>query len=284
LLVPRHGAVTGWASLAWHHGWWFSGSQRDGATFTPVPIALSRHWIRPQPGILLCEERLDIREIAVVDGLRVTLPTRSVCFAMRYAPNLESAVTLLDLTAFHDLVSVAEAGEWAATHPSYTGIDQCRRAVVLADENAWSPTEVAMRLEWCAAGFPTPLTNRPVFDLNGDHIGTPDLIDPIAGVVGEYDGAMHLAGSRRYKDLRREAVFRSHGLEQVSMMSPDLSDRLGFRTRLREAYSRAERLPASARQWTLERPPWWPATFTVEQRRALTERERKTWLRHRSPG
>ena len=282
VLVPRFGAVTGWAALAWQHGWWFSGLLNDGATFAPVPIALSRHWIRRQPGISLCEERLDPREFLVVDGLQATVPARSVCFAMRYAASLEQAVTLLDLAAFHDLVSVAEAERWAAGHPSYTGIDQCRRAVVLGDENAWSPTEVAMRLEWSAAGFPTPLTNRPVFDLDGHHIGTPDLIDPRTGVVGEYDGALHLAGSRRYKDLRREHTFRSHGLEPVPMMSPDLVDRFGFQSRLQDAYARAARLPASDRQWTLERPSWWPDTFTVDARRKLTSRDREIWLRHRS--
>ena len=284
VLVPRFGAVTGWAALAWQRGWWFSGLLGDGVTFAPVPIAISRHWIRPQEGILLCEERLDPREFVVVDGLRITNSARSVCFAMRYALNLESAVIALDMAAYHDLVSVAEAAEWAYSHPSYTGIEKCRQAVALGDENAWSPAEVTMRLEWCAANRPAPLTNRPVFDLDGHHLGTPDLIDPAAGVVGEYDGALHLEGSRRHKDLRREHLFRAHGLEPVPMMSPDLRQRVGFQARLREAYARAERVPAADRRWTLELPSWWPATFTVEQRRALTERERATWLRHRSAG
>ena len=39
---------------------------------------------------------------------------------------------------------------------------------------------------------PRPLCNVPVFDRFGQHIGTPDLLDPVAGVVGEYDGALHL--------------------------------------------------------------------------------------------
>jgi hypothetical protein len=141
-----------------------------------------------------------------------------------------------------------------------------------------------MRLVWCGAGFPTPLTNRPIFDLNGHHIGTPDLIDPIAGVLGEYDGALHLAGTRRYKDVNREHAFRSHGLEPVVMMSPDLRDQSRFRGRLRDAYARAERAAASDRLWTLQRPPWWPDTFTVEARRQLSDRDRGIWLRHRSPG
>jgi len=94
VLVPRYAAITGWAALAWRGGWWFSGLARDG-TFLPVPIAVSRHRIRSQPGISLCEERLPQRELEVVDGPQVTLPARSVCFEMRNARGVDAAVTFL---------------------------------------------------------------------------------------------------------------------------------------------------------------------------------------------
>ncbi len=55
-----------------------------------------------------------------------------------------------------------------------------------------------MRMIWVVdAGLPRPLCNMPIFDRHGRHIGTPDLLDPVAGVVGEYDGALHLAGEQR---------------------------------------------------------------------------------------
>ena len=45
---------------------------------------------------------------------------------------------------------------WMRSHPSYTGIEQCRQALALADENAWSPTEVdRCACDWeLDAGFP----------------------------------------------------------------------------------------------------------------------------------
>lgn len=280
VLLPARASITGWASLGWQGAWWFTGTRADGS-FLPVPIALPRHLMRPQPPFSLCEERWDPTEVHVVDGLSVAGAVRAACFAARYAADLESAVVVFDLAAFHDRVSIAEATDWVLLHPSYTGIEQARRAIMLADENAWSPTEPPMRMEWESAGFPRPLTNRPFFDLNGKHIATPDLIDPVAGVVGEYQGGLHLEGSKRYADIKRDDVYRGLGLEPVEMVAGDLKQRAAFRARLAAAYARAAQNSVSDRRWTLERPPWWPATFTVEQRRALTEAQRAKWLRHR---
>lgn len=283
VLVPRFGAVTGWASLSWQGGWWFPGTNADGS-FRPVPVAMAGHAIRPQRLMLLTEERWSPLDVRVVDGLRVVEPARSVCFEMRYAETDEAAVVALEMAAFHDLVSVSEATAWALAHPAYTGIARCRAACAVADENAWSPQEFGMRRDWTDAGFPRPRTNRPVFDLDGRHLGTPDVVDPVAGVLGEYDGALHLEGKRRSTDIRREAAFRAHGLEVVTKVASDIGDPSHFQARLREAYLRAGRRPASERQWTMDRPHWWPATFTVSQRRALSEADRATWLKHRQAG
>lgn len=281
LVSSRGGAVTGWAALAWSGCWWFTGTRGDKDTFLPIPVAMPRRLIRPQPLLHLCEERYDPEEVDIVDGLPMTALVRAVCFEMRYAANVGFATSWLDMAAFHDKVTIAEATAWAAVHPSYTGIEQCRQACALADENAWSPMEATLRIRWGNLGHPRPLTNRPVFDLNGRHIGTPDVIDPVTGVLGEYDGEIHLEGTRRALDLRREHVYREHGLEPVTMVAADTIDDGPFAARLRAAYARAELRPASDRLWTLERPPWWPATFTVSQRRRLSDYERERWLRNR---
>jgi hypothetical protein len=265
------------------YGWWFDGLLSDGVMLAPVPIAMSFRTIRTQPGLHLCNERWSPGDVRVVDGLRVTTPRRSVAYEMRYAASPWQAVSRLDMAAYHDLVSIEEASAWIDSHPSYTGIEQARLGRHLADENAWSPREHLPRLLWEGAGYPRPLTNRPLFDPSGNHIGTPDLIDPRSGVVVEYDGPLHLAAERRTSDLRREHDFREHGLEPVTMVRGDMPDTGPFLARLRAAYQRAERRPASERHWTLELPPWWVPTFTVEQRRALTDAERAIWLRHRQP-
>lgn len=282
VLLPEYGAVTGWAALCWLGGWWFSGLEGDGRTERPVPIVMHGRRIRPQPLIRLCEERWQPSDVIVVDGLPVTAAVASAWFEMRYAAHPTAAVRVLDLAAFHDLVSIREMWLFAHRHPSWTGIGQCRDAVWLADENAWSPMECEMRLLWEGAGFPRPLTNRPVFDLDGRHLGTPDLIDPAAGVVGEYDGAGHRDRGRHTYDIVRNDRLRSHGLEGAVMVADDRHDPRAFLERLRGAYARAAQLPASRRRWTLDLPDWWCATFTVEQRRALNAGERAVWLRHRA--
>lgn len=38
------------------------------------------------------------------------------------------------------------------------------------------------------AQLPRPLVNRPVFDLEENFLGMPDLLDPEAGLATEFDG------------------------------------------------------------------------------------------------
>jgi hypothetical protein len=284
VLVVAPAAVTGWGALAWLGSRWFEGLEGDGETPRPVPIAQPRRLVRPQPIVALCEERFDHREVIVDDGLRIADAVRATCFEMRYARHLRAAVVILSMATYNDHVSIDEVEAWALRHPSYTGIDQCRKAVHLADENAWSPAEVEMVLDWTdLVGF-RPWMNRPLFDLEGRHLGTPDAIDPRTGVLGEYDGPLHLNGARRAADLRRQAVFERHGLFPVTMVTADRRDQSAWHERVRAAYARAERAPAADRRWTLEPPSWWVPTWTVEQRRALTEQQRRRFLALRQAG
>ncbi len=277
-VLPRYGAITGWGAMYWLGGYWFGGLKSDG---TPRDVPIATPHIRQQPGILVCEEGLDPREVIVVDGLPITVGVRSVCFEMRYAPTLAQAVAALDMAAYNDLVSIDELAAYAAAHSAWTGIPRCREAIPFADENAWSPLEVTMRLHWqITAGRPRPLTNRPVFDLEGGHLATPDLIDPVAGVFGEYYGAEFHGVDMRDKDARRLERLEAAGLIGVEMTSADLRDPGGFVRRLDAAYDAAHDRDRSA-YWTVEPPPSWTPTWSVALRRALPERLRESLLRYR---
>lgn len=281
-VLPAYGGVTGWAGLSWLGGRWFGGD-RSGEP-RPVMLATADRSIRPQPafGIATSEERMSPRELTVHRGLQTTSAMKSLFFEMRYAATEGEAVQHADMAAYDDLLSRAEVCAFVGINPGWTGIDQARVAAGDMAENAWSPTEVTMRRTWeHVADLPRPLCNRPVFDLNGRHLGTPDLIDPAAGVLGEYNSALHLEGSRRSIDVAREARFRAAGLECVEMLTGDLTDPFPFIGRLREAYARAARIPATDRRWTIEPPPWWIPTFTVEQRRNLTPEQRERLLGYR---
>jgi hypothetical protein len=286
LIPPGGGAVTGWAALCWLGGTWFQGTNAVGE---PLPVDLAM-WsnIREQQGVSVREERLDPRDVLEVDGLPITIPVRSVAFAMRYAANLREAVAVFDMAAFNDLVSKDELVAYAGLAPreglsGWTGMPGCRKSTDLVDENAWSPREVGTRLNWeLDAGLPRPLTNVPVFDLSGNHIGTPDLLDPVAGVAVEYNGALHLEGARRARDVRREEAFRQVGLECLTVLAGDSLSRPLLAGRMIAARERALWIPEDQRPWTIRPPAWWIPTLTVAQRRALTESQRARLLSHRA--
>jgi hypothetical protein len=286
-LIPRGGgAVTGWAALCWLGGRWFDGRTPLGR---PLSVELAM-WsdLRPQDGVRVCKERLNPGEVMYVDGLPVTVPVRSVCFAMRYAENVRDAVRIFDMAAYNDLVSLAEARAYGGMAPriglsGWTGIPQFRKALALADENAWSPQEVAMRLVWTEdAELPRPRTNAPIFDRRGNHIATPDLFDEEAGVAAEFDGPHHLDRRQRARDVRREEALRNVGLEYLTMLGGDSANRLELVRRMIETRRRALWLPESERAWTLNPPPWWVSTSTVAERRRLTADQRRRLLRNRA--
>ncbi len=139
-----------------------------------------------------------------------------------------------------------------------------------------------MRLVWhIDAGMQMPLCNAPIFDLHGHHIATPDVIDPVTGVAGDYDGDVHLTRAQRSRDVRREGYLRRHGIETVIMLAPDLHHPRDYLRRLGEARRRMAGVPVADRSWTLTPPPWWVSTDTVARRRALTPTQSARLLRYR---
>lgn len=280
--LPAYGAVTGWAALRWLGAVWFTGTS-GVHDLRPVPVAVGdRHSMRPRSGVEVSQEILPPSTITRVRGVRVTSALWSVAYEMRKASTDEAALVAFELAAMHDLVSIRELATYVETDLWVRqGVPRIRRVVPLLEENSWSPTEPVMRVTWTASGRPRPLANRPVFTVGGRFVGTPDLIDPQAGVYGMYDGALHLAGEVRAGDVAKEAAYRALGLEGVTMMAGDLRDRDAFVARLRAAYARAERRPAEDRLWRTELPSWWTPTFTVEQRRSLSAEDRRRFLTYR---
>jgi hypothetical protein len=279
--LGRHSAVTGWASLSWQGARWFDGLAPDGTTVLPVELTSIQRAIRGQAGTTVTGECIPPVFRTVVDGLRVIAPVSAVAFAMRYADDVPSAVRVFDMTAHADLVSRDELLEHLELLYHWTGIPQAREAALLVDENAWSPPEVDVRLVWpLDLGLEQPLTNRPVFDLSGRHIGTPDLLDVSAGLCIQYDGSLHLAGKQRAKDLLRPDDYRRVGLECLELVSAHLRDHSLLVRSILEARARALAVPRE-RRWTTRAPAWWVPTHTVALRRALTPAQQRRLLAYR---
>jgi hypothetical protein len=280
-VLPRYGGVTGWASLRWQRARWFEGL-RDGVVERPVTLVTAGTHIRPQPGIAVSTERLSPSDLISVDTVPCTSAVRSTWFEMRYAASPRDAAVTLSMAAYSDLVSIAELADYAYEHPGWTGAPMCRGAIPLAFENAWSPREVDVAIVWVLlADLPRPLLNHPIFDRAGRHLGTPDMVDPEAGVIVQYDGPDHLKLARRANDVLGEERYRTHGLECVTVLAPHLHDKSALAERFVRARARARSEAESTRSWTVELPAWWVPTHSVALRRALTDRDRQRLLRYR---
>lgn len=279
--LGRASAVTGWASLSWQGARWFDGLGRDGRSVLPVELTSIQRAIRQQPGTVVTGECIPPAFRTVVDGLRVIAPVSAVAFAMRYAEDMRSAVRVFDMAAHADLVSREELVAHLELLYHWTGIPQAREAALFVDENAWSPPEVDVRLVWpLDLGLEAPLTNRPVFDLSGRHLGTPDLLDVTAGLAVQYDGSLHLAGKQRARDLLRADDYRRVGLECLELVSADVRDHSLLVRRIREARARAL-AGQRERRWRIQPPPRWQSTHTVALRRALTPAQQMRLLAYR---
>src|SRR5690606_31771901 len=106
--------------------------------------------------------------------------------------------------------------------------------------NSWSPQETRMRGVWTKrAGLLRPRCNAPVFTLDGRRVGTPDLICPALGLVGQYNGSGHLSLAGAAADIKSDAAYRDVGLETVTMVASDWADLDDFVGRLQAAARRA---------------------------------------------
>jgi len=248
---PDSGGVTGWASLHLAGARWFGGTAADGASL-PVPLVLGPFGKRRRtPGALPSREQLPPREITVRHGVRSTVVERAVFDQMRIAGSVREAVVALEMALFAELTSLRRFGVYVSHRPAWTGVGGVREAHALAVEGSESPQEVRMRLVYeLDAGLPRPLVNRDVFGPAGELLGRPDIFDPIAGLVGEYDGGHHRLAAVRSRDVSREEVFRAHGLEYFSVVEGDLPRREMVVERMRRARDRALRSQEPAR-WTL---------------------------------
>lgn len=255
--LPAHSAVSAWASLRWRGATFFDGLGDGGRTQLPVPLLVGGN-IRPDPRVTVSHEQLPPGEIEWVAGIPVTIVERAVFDEMRRTGSVRRAVEVIDMAVAAELTDLEGVAEYVGIRPAWTGVPMTRLALPLASSHSRSPQETRMRLNWVLdAGLPTPVCNHPLFDLDGRLLGIPDLFDPEAGLVGEYDGADHLAEDRRARDAVREERFRDHGLEYVALVRGDLGRPAHAANRILAARARAKFLPAEDRRWTLDPPPWW---------------------------
>ena len=251
--------MTGWAVCRLRGAAFFDGLERDGTTHRPVPLAIGPdHLLQQDRAVTISRDRLDADELRVAHGIPCTSMVRALFDEMRWADDEREAVVAMDMVAAAELMSIGRMRSYVEHRSGWRGVPQVRRALDLADENSMSPNETRMRLIWVLdAGLPGPLVNQPVFDLQGKLLGIADLLDPIAGVVGEYDGAAHRGARRHRRDVMREDLMRRAGLEYFKVVGLDLMDVRVVVERMLSTRARAKFLAPDERAWTLVPPVDW---------------------------
>lgn len=253
MVIRAHGVVTGWAALRLHGGNFFDGVAPDGRTGLAVPITANGDRLRETSGIRLDRGTLHPAEVALRHGFRCARVERALFDEMVGRGEFREAVVATDMAAEAQLTSIARMRRYVAWRRGARGVRLVSAALDLADEGARSPQEARSRMVWeNDAGWGRPLTNRAVHALSGSFLGTPDLLDPVRGVVGEYAGADHRDRARHVVDVRREDLFRRAGLEYVEVVGPDLQDRELVVDRIHAAGERAGRF---SQRWRLGPAP-----------------------------
>ena len=175
--------------------------------------------------LAISQEFLHPDQIVVVDTVPVTIGVRSVVHEMRYAATLGDAVAALDMACYSDLVSIAEVASYVACARA-----RSRQSSRPGTRSSWR-TRTPGRLarpgcvgSWRMAGITGALCNRPVFTLDGRHVGTPDLVQPALGLIGQYNGSDHISlagtandvqeGCRLPRSRAGDGHHARHGLER----------------------------------------------------------------------
>lgn len=182
---PDEGVVTGWASLRLHRAAYFDGRGPDGITRLPVIVMVGSARLRNTVDMIAVRALPPPCDVVVRHGIRCTLPDRALLDHIAQVADLREAVVAVDMTAAAELTSVRRFGDFLDRNGGARGIRLARSALALADERSRSPQEPRFRLVWqLDAGWPRPLVNRDVFDLEGGFIGCPDLLDPVRRPAG----------------------------------------------------------------------------------------------------
>lgn len=277
--LPAGGAVTGWAACRLWQAAFFDGLDRDGRTRLAVPLALgARGNIRRDDQVVLTYEPLAEGEVVVRHGSPVCTVARAAFDAVRLAPDVREAVVVLDMVAAARLLSIVRARAYADLRSGWRRIERARDALALASEHSRSPNETRLRLIWLLdACLPPVLVNCPVLTRDGRLLGIADLLDPVAGLAVEFDGADHRTSRRHAADVAREDDFRRHGIEVARVTGRDLDDRALVVRRLHEARGRARFEPCEDRRW-VARPLADDLEARLQEREALNAL-REEWLR-----
>ena len=228
--------------------------------------------IRPQTG--RPDQRRETRSSrprSSSTDISVTTAVRSTCYEMRYAAERAAGGG----SAEHGGLLRPGLGRRAGrVRRSALRLD--RHPPVPQRHPAW-PRRTAghqprSRWSWSGGSTPSCLRRCATNHCSTSTAGTSALLTSSiveAGVVGQYHGGLHLlrrpAGDRRTRP-RSDTATSDSSASRCSLRIAGTLARMA--ERMHAARRRARWEAESQRRWTIEHPPWWTPTHTVELRRA----------------
>ncbi|GAB4099099.1 hypothetical protein [Sinomonas halotolerans] len=176
--------------------------------------------------------RLKDDEVALLDGTRVTTPSRTwldLCSIKRLS--MDDVITAGEyLVSEHErayyprtaVVPLAGLRSFVESRHRVVGLGRARIALELLAVGVDSPQESHLRQMLERAGLPKFTPNCPVTDPWGATIWV-DLGNPKFRVCLEYEGEHHLTGPQRASDDVRDRRTRSAGWLQVKITKEDMA-------------------------------------------------------------
>jgi len=238
LIVPSACVVTD-RTAAWLWGATTALAPNDHLTVPRVHV-FSPPGYRLRNGLVASGERLlTDRDVAELDGLRVTTALRTACDLGRLL-HREQALAAMDALAALGHFSVVDLVREVWRFKGYRGVVQLRALAPLVDPDSQSPGESILRLRWLDLGMPRPICQVPVPSPHGTtwwlDIGLPEL-----KFAAEYDGEeFHGEEERTHDEARRTWLRTEQGWTIVVVRKENLFGRDQDVDRLlREGYADA---------------------------------------------
>jgi hypothetical protein len=255
-VMPAGGAVGGWASaylqgVAYLDGGWGGTVGGEARVGEPVLLVIPPRTVVNRPGIRTVRATVEPADVIEWHGLRCTSGVRTAYDVLRLASDLTEAVVAGDCLLHAGLTSLDLISAYEVSHRRRRGIRQLRAALPLLNKLAASPPETRLRLLCRRAGLPPLEVNAPIFDVDGTFLGIVDLLEPIAGLGLEYDGAYHRDLGQHTADNHREEGLERRGLTMIRVTSIDMSDEMSLISRIQRAHLACmTTIPLQPRRWT----------------------------------
>ena len=226
-----------------HAGWLWSGrrgivaglsaSALHGAKWVDVtaPLEIIHTNRNPLPGIRVRGDVIGEDEVAVIEGIPATTPSRTALDLGCWYPR-SKAVAAIDALARATDLKMPDVDLLVQRYAGRRGIRQARATLGLVDAGAQSPKETWLRLLLIQAGLPRPQTQIPVRDEFGDPIAYLDMGWEDAKIAVEYDGDQHRRDRRQYAwDIRRLEHLERLGWIVIRVLAGDQPDDILRRVR-----------------------------------------------------